>query len=65
VKGPKPVILIGNFADILFKQLHKVEEERLQKYGNIYGFVFRCNQFNKLKLRVKMSCIGVEIRDIS
>jgi hypothetical protein len=39
LKGPKPYPIIGNFSDLLFKTFYQIEEERLQKYGKIYGFV--------------------------
>jgi hypothetical protein len=48
VKGPKPYPIVGNLLDSFFKPFYEVEEERLQKYGTIYGFVF-INSFNFIK----------------
>ena len=40
IKGPKPLVILGNIWEAFFKTLPEIEEERLAKYGNIYGFVF-------------------------
>ncbi|XP_054157848.1 cytochrome P450 3A8-like [Oppia nitens] len=37
VKGPKPVVLFGNVWELIIKRFQLIEEDRLAKYGSIYG----------------------------
>ncbi|XP_054157203.1 cytochrome P450 3A9-like [Oppia nitens] len=37
VKGPKPVVLFGNIWEMFVKRFQLLEEDRLAKYGPIYG----------------------------
>ncbi|CAG2117140.1 unnamed protein product, partial [Medioppia subpectinata] len=37
IKGPKPIILLGNVWELFFRTFQEVEDNRLEKYGKIYG----------------------------
>ena len=49
IKGPKSVVLAGNFLDLFYKPFHEIEEERVKKYGPIYGFVISIKIIINLK----------------
>ncbi|CAG2105380.1 unnamed protein product [Medioppia subpectinata] len=37
IKGPRPLVGVGNLWELLFEPMADLEERRFQKYGKIYG----------------------------